>query len=183
MRNQRSDESGSLQSLQRVGSAGPCTDPVEVAHFPPKRQEASRIQVGKWPLSEIGTQQLMLAELALHSTVAQATAHGLECRAVLCCACSVLGYTWVQATNAYQLGLLHWPCPWLASLCPFVIYQHQQFPVSSQESLGSMALQTLLQQGGQETPRPQKIVCSPGGHGGPVGWPLPLPQSPSIYLF
>lgn len=125
-----------------MGPAGPCTDPKEVAHFPPKRQEASRIQVGKWLLSEVG-KQLMHAELALHSTVAQATAHSLECCAVLCCACTVLGYTWVQATNTYQLGLLHWPCPWLASLCPFVIYQHQQFPVSSQESLGSMALQTL----------------------------------------
>lgn len=69
------------------------------------------------------TQQLMQAELAVQSTVAQATAHGLEC----CAACSVLGCTWVQATNTYQLGRLHWSCPWLASLCPnVIIHQHQK---------------------------------------------------------
>lgn len=163
-----------------MGPAGPCTDPKEVAHFPPKRQEASRIQVGKWLLSEVG-KQLMHAELALHSTVAQATAHSLECCAVLCLQCPGLhlgsGHQYLPARTpalalplaCLSLPVCHLPAPAVSSFLPRVTWVHG-------------TPDSLLQQGGRETPRPQKIMCPPGGHGGPVGWPLLCP-SHQVYIY
>lgn len=178
----KTDEPGSLGSLQRVLLA-PVTDPVKVAQFPappPKRQETSIIQVGKWLLSQAG---LLLNNSCMQyrfSTPLRPKPLPMAWNAVLCLRCPGLhlgsGHQYLSArTPALDLPLACLSLP----IC------HLPAPaVSSLELLGSMALQTLYcSRVVGRPPGPQKSMCSQGGHRGPVVWPLPLPQSPSIHLF
>lgn len=132
--------------------------------------------IGKWPLSEVG---LLLGNSCMQSWLSNPLwpkPLPMAWNAVLCLQCPGL-----PLGLGHQLGLLHWPWPWLVSLCLYAIRHQQQLPPESCWGPWCSRFPTAARWWGD--PRAPEEHVSQGGHERPVGWPPPLAQSPSIYLF